>query len=77
MILIIKFDHETKKFSLPMSNHNEMHVPVDSDPEMSGICDLLNIPVSSRNGSSWVSRGPMGAAEVSPSSLTSIRLPQW
>ena len=40
-----------------MSNHNEMHVPVDSYPEMSGICDLLNIPVSSRKwlllGSTW------------------------
>ena len=39
------------------------------------ICLTFLFPLE--NGSSWVPRGPTGTAEVSPSSLTSIRPPQW
>lgn len=39
------------------------------------ICLTFLFPLE--NGSSWVPCGPMGRAEVSPSSLTSIWPPQW
>lgn len=78
VILIIKFDHEDKRnFHFPCLIIMRCMCLWTATQKWVGFAICLTFLFPLENGSSWVPCGPMGRAEVSPSSLTSIWPPQW